>query len=275
MRSFSFLPSRLILVPSAPPVTRPCAFPSHIILVNPSSHTPFYLSVPHHPRQPPSHIPFYLSVPHHPRQPLQSHALVPFRPTSSSSAPSHIPFYLSVPHHPRQPLQSHALLPFHFIQHFVPPLRFFSPCPRPSGKVPGISAKTVHFPPWLAGVPAPHASLAAPAISTPGESAGFFGENGSLSPMAGRGTGSTGLSGRTWHFHLRGKCRVFRRKRFTFPRGRPGHWLHRPLSPHLAFPPPGKVPGFSAKTVHFPPRHETSGEVQQGLLGKVPSIQAL
>lgn len=44
-----------------------------------------------------------------------------------------------------------------------------------------------------------------------------FGEK-TLSPVAGWGTGSTGLSRRTWHFHL-----------------------------------PGKVPGFSAKTVHFPP----------------------
>ncbi len=273
-------------------------------LSTPSSH--LYLSVPHHPRQPiqshtlvpfrltsssstPSHIPFYLSVPHHPRQPLQSHALVPFRPTSSSSTlqshallpfrptsspstppvtrpcafPSHIipvspsshmPFYLSVPHHPRQPLQSHALLPFHFIQHFVPPLRFFSPCPRPSGKVPGFSAKTVHFPLWPTRIPAPQASLAAPAISTPGESAGFFGENGSLSPAADRGTGSTGISRRTWHFRPRGKCREFPRKRFTFPRGSQGHRLHRPLSRHLPFPLPGKVPGFPAKTVHFHPR---------------------
>ena len=203
MRSFSFLPSRLILVPSAHPVTRPCTFPSHIILVNPSSHTPLYLSVPHH---------------------------------------------------PRQPLQSHALLPFHFIQHFVPPLRFFSPCPRPSGEVPGFSAKMVHFPPWPAGASAPQASLAAPAISTPGESAGFFCENGSLSPAACRGIGSTGPSGRTRHFSLRGKCREFRRKRFTFPRGRQGYRLHRPLWRHLAFPPPGKVPGFSAKMVHFPPQ---------------------
>ena len=39
----------------------------------------------------------------------------------------------------------------------------------------------------------------------------------------------------------------------TFPRGRQGHRLHRPLSPHLPFPPSGKVPGFSAKMVHFPP----------------------
>ena len=38
---------------------------------------------------------------------------------------------------------------------------------------------------------------------------------------------------------------------------------------------PGKVPGFSAKTVHFPPWHETSEEVQQGMLGEVLSIQAL
>jgi len=172
MRSFSFLPSRLILVPSAlqshalvpfrptssssaPPVTYPFTIPSHIIPVSPSSHTPFYLSVPHHPRQPSSHTPFYLSVSRHPRQ-----------------SSSHIPFYLFVPHHPRQPLhfhallpfrptsspsvlQSHTLLPFHFIQHFVPHLRFFSPCPRPSGKVPGISAKTVHFPPRPAGALAP------------------------------------------------------------------------------------------------------------------------
>ena len=132
------------------------------------------------------------------------------------------------------------------------PLSPHSPFP-PLGKVPRIPAKMVHFPPWPAGAPAPQASLAALGISTPGESAGNFGENGSLSPVADKGTGSTGLSGRTWHFHPRGKCRVFLRKRFTFPRGRPGHRLHRPLSRHLAFPPPGKVPGISAKTVHFPP----------------------
>ena len=108
-----------------------------------------------------------------------------------------------------------------------------------------------------------------------GESAGNFGENGSLSPVADRGTGSTGPSRRTYRFHLPGKCREFPRKRFTFPRGRMGYRLYRPLWPHLAFPPPGKVPGISAKTVHFPPRHETSGEVQQGMLLKVLSIQAL
>ena len=72
--------------------------------------------------------------------------------------------------------------------------------------------------------------------------------------MARRGTGSTGLSRGTCHFHPRGKCREFRRKRFTFPRGRQGHRLHRPLSQHSPFPPPRKVPGFPAKTVHFPPR---------------------
>ena len=180
----------------------------------------------------------------------------------------------------------------------------------PPGKVPGIPAKMVHFPPRLVGAPAPQTPLAALAISTSRESAGFFRENGSLSPVADKGTGSTDLSRRTHRFHLWGKCRTFRRKRFTFPRGRQGHRLHRPLSPHLPFPPPGKVPGipakmvhfppwpagasapqaslaalavstsgkvpgFSAKTVHFPPQHETSEEVQQGMLGKVPSIQAL
>ena len=88
----------------------------------------------------------------------------------------------------------------------------------PSGKVPGISAKTVHFPPWLAGVPALQAPLAAPAISALGESAGNFGENGSLSPVACRGIGSTGTSRHTCHFRPRGKCRTFLRKRFTFPR---------------------------------------------------------
>ena len=123
----------------------------------------------------------------------------------------------------------------------------------PPGKVPGISAKTVHFPPRPAVAPAPHATLAALAVSTLGESAGNSCENGSLSPVARRGTGSTDPSRRTRRFHLRGKCRVFPRKRFTFPRGRQGHRLHSRLSPHSPFPPPGKVPGFPAKTVHFPP----------------------
>ena len=111
----------------------------------------------------------------------------------------------------------------------------------------------VHFPPWLAGAPALQASLAALDISFPGESAGNFRENGSLSPAAGRGAGSTAIYGGTWHFHLRGKCRVFRRKRFTFPRGGMGYRLYRHLWRHLTFPSLGKVPGFPAKTVHFPP----------------------
>ena len=132
------------------------------------------------------------------------------------------------------------------------PLSLYLPFPPP-GKVPGFSAKTVHFPPWPAGAPAPQASLAALGISTSRESAGFFRENGSLSPVAGRGTGSTDLSRRTCSLSLPGKCRVFPRIRFTFPRGCLGHRLHRLLSRHLAFPPPGKVPGFPAKTVHFPP----------------------
>ena len=136
------------------------------------------------------------------------------------------------------------------------------------GKVPGFSAKTVHFPPRLAGVPAPQASLAAPAISTLGESAGFFRENGSLSLMAGWGTGSTGSSRHTCHFRPRGKCREFPRKWFTFPYGWMGYRLHRPLSPHPPFPPSGKVPGFSAKTVHFPPWHETSGRSSRACFGK-------
>ena len=132
------------------------------------------------------------------------------------------------------------------------PLSPHSPFPPP-GKVPGFSTKMVHFPPWPTGALAPQASLAALGISTPGESAGNFCENGSLSPVAGWGTGSTGLSRCTWHFHPWGKCREFLRKRFTFPRGRMGYRLYRPLSLYLAFPPPGKVPGISAKTVHFPP----------------------
>ena len=143
----------------------------------------------------------------------------------------------------------------------------------PSGKVPGFSAKMVHFPPWLAGVSAPQASLATPAISALGESAGLSCENGSLSPAACRGTGSTGTSGHTCHFRPRGKCRVFPRKRFTFPRGWPGYRLHRHLSPHPPFPPSGKVPGFSAKTVHFPPWLAGVSALQAPLA--TPAISAL
>ena len=136
--------------------------------------------------------------------------------------------------------------------HF-PPRPAGALAPQPSMAALGISAKTVHFPPWWDGVPALQASLAALDISFPGESAGNFRENGSLSPVARRGTGSTGPSRCTCRFHSREKCRVFLRKRFTFPRGRMGRWLYRHLWPHLQSLPPGKVPGFSAKTVHFPP----------------------
>ena len=105
------------------------------------------------------------------------------------------------------------------------------------GKVPGFSAKTVHFPPWPTGVPAPQASLVALGISTPRESAGNSCDSGSLSPEVGWGIGSTDLSRRTCSLSLPGKCRVFRRKWFTFPRGRQGYRLHRPLWRHSPFPP--------------------------------------
>ena len=138
--------------------------------------------------------------------------------------------------------------------------------------MPGISAKTVHFPPWLVGVPALQASLAALIVSTSRESAGNSCDFGSLSPAACRGIGSTGISGGTCRFHFPGKCRVFRRKRFTFPRGRMGYRLHRPLSPHSSFPPPGKVPGFSAKMVHFPPRPTWAPAPQASLAALAVSI---
>ena len=101
--------------------------------------------------------------------------------------------------------------------------------------------------------------------------------------MACRDTGSTGLSRRTWHFHLPGKCRVFPRKRFTFPPRPTG--VPAPQAPLVALgiSTPRESAGLSsengslslAKTVHFPSCHETSKEVQQGMLGKVLSIQAL
>ena len=92
-------------------------------------------------------------------------------------------------------------------------------------------------------------------------------------PVARRGTGSTCLSRGTCRFHPRGKCRAFPRKRFTFPRGLPGHRLYRHLwrhltFPSLTFPSLGKVPGISAKTVHFPPR-------PAGALAPQPSLAAL
>ena len=116
----------------------------------------------------------------------------------------------------------------------------------PPGKVPGFPAKTVHFPPRPAGASAPQASLAALIVSTSGESAGNSCENGSLSPVACRGTGSTGLSRRTHRFHLPGKCREFLRFWFTFPWGG-----------------------------SFSPGVESSGEVQQGMHWEVLSIQVL
>ena len=72
-------------------------------------------------------------------------------------------------------------------------------------------------------------------------------------PRGRPGTDTIDLSRGIRSFHLRGKCRDFPRKRFTFPRGSQGYRLHRPFSRHLSFPSPGKVPGFSAKTVHFSP----------------------
>ena len=150
------------------------------------------------------------------------------------------------------------------------PLSLHLPFPLP-GKVPGFSAKTVHFPLWLAWALASQVPLAALGISTLGESAGFFCENGSLSPAADRGTGSTGLSRGTCRFHFPGKCREFLRFWFTFPRGSQGHRLHRPLSLHLPSLPPGKVPGISAKTVHFPPRPTGVSALQPSLAALIVS----
>ena len=108
----------------------------------------------------------------------------------------------------------------------------------------------------------------------PRESAAISRDSGALSPMSCWGIGSTGYSRGTFRLHPRGKCRDFPRFWCTFPRVLPGHRLHKPLSPHLPSPPPGKVPRFPAILVHFPLCYETSGEVQQGMLWEVPSIQA-
>ena len=96
------------------------------------------------------------------------------------------------------------------------PLWLHLPFPPP-GKVPGFSAKTVHFPPWPTGVPALQVPLAALGISTSGESAGFSCENGSLSPAAGRAPAPQPSLAAPAISTPRGKCRVFPRKRFTFP----------------------------------------------------------
>ena len=119
-------------------------------------------------------------------------------------------------------------------------LPFLSP-----GKVPGFPAILVHFHPWLAGTPAPQPPLVAPAVSFPGESAGNSCENGSLSPAVGRGTASTGLS-RDFGALSSTACRAT-----------------------------GSTATSCRTSRFFPPCHEASGKVQQGLLGKVLSIQAL
>ena len=145
--------------------------------------------------------------------------------------------------------------------------------PLPPGKVPRFPAILVHFPPWLAGAPALQPSLAAPAVSTPGESAANFHDFGALSPVACWGIGSTAISRGTCRLFPRGKCRGFPRFWCTFPRGLLGHRLYSHLSWHLPPLPPGKVPGIPAILVHFPPWHETSGEVQQGRLVEVLIIK--
>ena len=216
MRSFSVRPARLILVPStlqshalvpfrptssssAHPVTYPFTFPSHIIPISPSSHTPFYLFIS-------LNISSHLCV----FSPLVLDTRGKCRefPRKRFTFPRG-----SQGHRFHRPLWPHLAFP-------------------PPGKVPGFSAKTVHFPPWSTGVPALQVPLAALAVSTSEESAGFFGENGTLSPVTGRGTGSTAISGGTRHFRLRGKCRVFLRKRFTFP-PRPA-WAPAPQAPLAA-----------------------------------------
>ena len=180
MRSFSVRPSRLILVhplqsplpfrptssPSAHPVTYPCTIPSHVILVNPQSHT-----------------------------------LLPFRPTSSPSAP---------------PVTRPCAIPSHIIL-VNPPVT--CPFTFPSHII--LVSPSSHMPFYLfiSFNISSHLCVFSPLVLDP-----------------------------------RGKCRVFRRKRFTFPCGQQGYRLHRPLSRHLPFPLPGKVPGFPAKTVHFHPR---------------------
>ena len=71
--------------------------------------------------------------------------------------------------------------------------------------------------------------------------------------------------------HPPGKCREFLRFWFTFPRGRMGYRLYMPLSPHLQSLPPGKVPDFSAKTVHFPPWPDGVPALQASLAALIVS----
>ena len=209
MRSFSVRPARLILVPP-PPFPRPFTFPSHIIPVSPSSHTPFYLFISFNIS---SHLCVFSPLVLDPWGKCRVFRRKRF--TFPRGRPGH---------RLHRPLSRH--LPF-----------------LPLGKVPGFPAKTVHFPQQLVGVPAPQTPLAALAVSPSRESAGNFRKNGSLSPpVADRDTGSTGLSCGTCRFYLRGKCREFRRKRFTFP-----PWPTGTPAPHASLAAPAiSTPGESA-----------------------------
>ena len=317
MRSFSFLPSRLILVHPLQshallpfrPTSSSSVLQSHALVsfrpTSSSSTLQSHALLPFRPTSSPSALQSHALLPFRltsSPSALQSHALLPFRPTSSPSAPpvtrpftfpshiipvspsSHMPFYLFISFNissqlcvfsplvldPRGKCRVFRRKRFTFPRgrqgHWLHrPLSRHLPFPPP-GKVPGFSAKTVHFPPRPTGALAPQASLAALGISTPGESAGFSCENGSLSPAADRGIGSTGLSRGTCRFYPWGKCRVFPRKRFTFTRGQQGYRLHRPLSRHLPFLPPGKVPGFSCENGSLSPAADR-GTGSTGLSG--------
>ena len=159
----------------------------------------------------------------------------PLWPHSSFPPPGKVPgFPAKTVHFPPWPAGVPAHRPLWPHSSFPPP-----------GKVPGIPAILVHFPPGLAWAPAPQASLAALAIPSPGESAGFSCENASsrkdqaLPPLRG---GPLPLEPRA--------ASLFSLLEFSFMSG---HRFHRPLSRHLQFPPPGKVPRFPANSVHFPP----------------------
>ena len=245
LQSHTLLPFRPRSSSSAPPVTRPCAFPSHIILVGPPVTRPCTI---------PSHI-ILVSPPVTRPFTFPSH-IIPVSPSS------HMPFYLFISFNissqlcvfsplvldPRGKCRVFRRKRFTFPRgrqgHWLHrPLSRHLPFPPP-GKVPGFSAKTVHFPPRPTGALAPQASLAAPAVSTPGESAGFFRENGSLSPAANKGTGSTGLSRGICRFYLRGKCRVFPAKTVHFPPRPTGALAPQASLAAPAIPSPGGSAGF-------------------------------
>ena len=103
----------------------------------------------------------------------------------------------------------------------------------PPGKVPGFPAKTVHFPPWLVGVSALQASLAAPVVSTLGK--------------------VPGIPAKTVHFPPCGVLMKIQQSK------RPGP----PTASRRA--PPGKVPGIPAKAVHFSPRPYVPPALQPSL----------